>query len=92
MNFPGATADREMSSHSTMCKDISPSADSALLNILFEQATKVNCPGATADGENVLAFNNVTGSCDWAVNVPGCGGERCNNVKLKNYKIFLALF
>jgi len=40
------------------------------------KATKVNCPGATADGENVLAFNDVTGSCDWAVNVPGCGGER----------------
>merc|ERR1739838_650224 len=40
------------------------------------KATKVNCPGATADGENVLAFNNVTGSCDWAVNVPGCGGVR----------------
>jgi len=40
------------------------------------KASKVNCPGATADGENVLAFNNVTGQCDWAVNVPGCGGER----------------
>merc|ERR1719264_2476206 len=40
------------------------------------KASKVNCPGATADGGNVLAFNEVTGSCDWAVNVPGCGGER----------------
>merc|ERR1712051_542562 len=38
--------------------------------------TKVNCPGVTADGGNVLAFNNVTGACDWAVNVPGCGGVR----------------
>jgi len=40
------------------------------------KATKINCPGATVDGGNVLAFNDVTGSCDWAVNVPGCGGER----------------
>ena len=49
------------------------------VNLKFQnlsQATKVNCPGATAEGENVLAFNNVTGTCDWAVNVPGCGGER----------------
>ena len=43
----------------------------------YMQATKINCPGATVDGGNVLAFNDVTGSCDWAVNVPGCGGERC---------------
>ena len=55
--------------------------------LFFEQATKVNCPGATADGENVLAFNDVTGSCDWAVNVPGCGGQRCYNVKCKNIMI-----
>ena len=45
--------------------------------ILPNKATKINCPGATVDGGNVLAFNDVTGSCDWAVNVPGCGGERC---------------
>ena len=44
--------------------------------ILSNKATKINCPGATVDGGNVLAFNDVTGSCDWAVNVPGCGGER----------------
>ena len=48
-----------------------------MTKLLFVQATKVNCPGATAEGENVLAFNNVTGACDWAVNVPGCGGVRC---------------
>jgi len=39
------------------------------------KATKVNCPGSSANG-NVLAFNNNTKTCDWASNVPGCGAER----------------
>ena len=65
---------------------------------ILSQATKINCPGATADGGNVLAFNDVTGSCDWAVNVPGCGGERCFYIycidngycqfEVKHYKSF----
>ena len=48
---------------------------SLFMSFLVVQATKVNCPGSSADG-NVLAFNNNTKTCDWASNVPGCGAER----------------
>jgi len=40
------------------------------------KASKVSCPGNIAGENNVLAFNEETGACDWAANVEGCSVPR----------------